>query len=152
MISQLFSNHTNIAFSQYHLRSRFSICQCIIQSYPSVLPVAHIDDVPGPDVLLLHFSSQVQAAHGHQVGFINTGCDPLEETMVQHTGRCHGYWAHTELHSWATRSQAEKIRRFSILPPYNWVTHSVKRLTMYNYKAAHWMRETPTEGFILVIT
>ena len=47
--------------------------------------MAYVDYVTGPDVLLLHFASQVHTAHGHQVGFIRTYADTFKETVIQHT-------------------------------------------------------------------
>lgn len=56
-----------------------------------ILPVAYIDDVTGPDVLLLYFSGQVHTAHGHQEGFIFSQADTFKETVVQHTRCGHGH-------------------------------------------------------------
>lgn len=70
------------------------------------LPVAYVDDVPGPDVLLLYFASQVHAAHGHQVGFIRTQADVFKETVVQRTRCGYGHWAHAQLHSWTRKEGA----------------------------------------------
>lgn len=64
-----------------------------------LLPVADVDDVTGPDVLLLHLAGQVHAAHGHQVGLIDPDAGPLEETVVQHAGCGHRHRAQAELHS-----------------------------------------------------
>lgn len=72
----------------------------IINVWPSLLPVAHVDYVTRPDVLLLHFTGQVQTAHGHQVGFICTDADTLKEMVVQYTCCSHGNRAHFQLHSW----------------------------------------------------
>lgn len=63
--------------------------------------MADIDDVTGPDVLLLYFPSQVHAAHGHQVGFVGLQAGVLKEAVVQHTCCGHGHWVHTQLHSCA---------------------------------------------------
>lgn len=64
------------------------------------LPVAHVDDVTGPDVLLLHLAGQVQAAHGHQVGLVVLQPDAVEEAMVEHTGCGHWHGVHGQLDPW----------------------------------------------------
>lgn len=63
------------------------------------LPVAHVDNVTSPDVLLLYLSGQVQTAHGHQVGFIRLQADVLEEPVVKHASGGHGNRAHAQLHT-----------------------------------------------------
>lgn len=76
-----------------------AVQQCLLQAGPCILPMAYVEDVTGPDVLLLHFASQVHTAHGHQVGFIRMQADTFKETVVQHTRRGHRHRAHTQLHS-----------------------------------------------------
>lgn len=66
----------------------------------AALPVAYVDNITSPDVLLLYLSSQVQTAHGHQVGFIRLQADVLEEPVVKHTSCGHRNRAHAQLHSW----------------------------------------------------
>ena len=65
-------------------------------------PVADVDDVPCPEVLLLHFAREVNTAHSDQVGLVHPQADALEEPVVQLTGRGHWHGAHPQLHPWNT--------------------------------------------------
>lgn len=62
--------------------------------------MAHVDDVTGADVLLLHLAGQVQAAHGHQVGLVVLQPHTVEEAVVEHTGSGHWHGVHGQLHPW----------------------------------------------------
>lgn len=64
----------------------------------AALPVAYVDYIPSPEVLLLYLSSQVQTAHGHQVGLVGLQADVLEEAVVKHASCGHGDGAHAQLH------------------------------------------------------
>lgn len=61
--------------------------------------MAHVDDVTGPDVLLLDLPCQVQTAHGHQVGLVVLQADAVKEAVVEHAGRGHGHRVQAQLHS-----------------------------------------------------